>query len=268
MKVIRFADTPRLTAGVVPANRGARFGPFGFSVTETFRHPRSEVAANRRALADAIDMPVERLVLQRQVHGIAVAEGRGQRPPFRWRALNHRDLPESDILITDRPGSVLLLSVADCCPVLLYAPAVGAIGAAHAGWRGTAAGAVTVAVQTLGSRYGVTAPTLHCWIGPCAGAHSYEVGPEVAEVFAEYPDCLRPAGGAAASSASDRGGPRGERYLLDLPEINRRRLVAAGVDPRRITILREDTIADRRYQSYRRDGRDSGRMAAWIGLRR
>lgn len=207
-------------------------------------------------MARFIGLPPETLVFQRQVHGTGITEGREALPPRRWRSLNQRDLPESDILITDLPRQILVLSVADCCPILLFSPSAGAVAAVHAGRRGTAAGAAGLAVEALDRRFGASPAGLHVWIGPCAGGGSYEVGPEVAAEFSQYPDYVK-----GSRNGSDR-------YLLDLPGINRRQLLAAGVTSSRINDEAEDTIRDRRFHSYRRDGADSGRMAAWIGLRR
>ena len=250
---LSFIDSPRLSAGITLANRGNQFGPFGFAVTPTRRHSVATVAAHRRALAEFLGLPAESLILQRQVHGVTVAEGATQRPPALWRALNHRDLPESDILISDRPGRALVLSVADCCPVLLFDPVTGAIAAAHAGWRGTASGAAKEAVRALRTGYGAHPAALRAWVGPCAGRESYEVGGEVVEAFRDYPDCMRPSG-------------RPAHALLDISEINRRQLLEAGVPAQAIRVADFDTIRDLRFHSYRRDGADSGRMAAWIAL--
>lgn len=251
---LSFVDSPRLSAGITLANRGSAFGPFGFAVTPTVRHGAATVAANRQALARLLGLPPESLVLQRQVHGVTVSDGAAQQPPMLWRALGHRQLPESDILISDRPFRALLLSVADCCPVLLFDPVVGAIAAAHAGWRGTAAGAAGEAVRALRREYGVRPAALRAWVGPCAGRESYEVGSEVVEALRNYPDCMKPSG-------------REGHALLDLVEVNRRQLLEAGVEARAITVAEFDTIRDRRFHSYRREGPDSGRMAAWIALR-
>jgi hypothetical protein len=255
LDLLSFVETPRISAGVVLANRNPELGSFGFAVTPSPRHSAAVVALHRRKLARALGIPPESLVLQRQVHGTDVTTGEAQLPPVRWRSLNHRDLPESDLLISDRPGRALVLSVADCCPVLLFDPVRAAVAAVHAGWRGTAAGAADTAVRALSRRYGVRPGSLRAWVGPCAGGASYEVGPEVVEAFRGYPDALRP---------SSREG----HALLDLSLVNRKSLVQAGIPPSSIEVADFDTIADRRFHSYRRDGKDSGRMAAWILMRR
>lgn len=255
LRLLSFVETPRVSAGIVLANRDPILGTFGFAVTPTPRHSASLVAGHRRRLAGMLHLPPEALILQRQVHGTEVSTGDSLLPPTLWRSLNHRDLPESDILISDRPGGALILSVADCCPVFLYDPLRGAIAAVHAGWRGSAAGAVAKAVRALSRRYGVRPGSLRAWVGPCAGGASYEVGPEVAEAFRGYPDALRPSG-------------RAGHALLNLSLVNRKTLVQAGIPPASVEVADYDTIADRRFHSYRRDGTDSGRMAAWILMRR
>lgn len=250
-----------MRAGIILANRGELCGPFGFSLTPTARHSEARVLQHRLLLSRSLRTPPERFVTQRQVHGAGIGyiggPGRLALPaaPQRWRSIRHRFARESDILISRRRGFSLLLSVADCCPLLILAPVQGAVAAVHSGWRGCVAGAPAAAVAALGERYGAAPASLRAWVGPCAGfdAPTYEVGQEVYDALPHQRGCF---------SAAGRPG----HYFLDLGRVVTQQLLAAGVTPRRITAVALDTISDRRFHSHRREAGDSGRMAAWITL--
>lgn len=194
------------------------------------------VAANRAALQGALGLAQPPAWL-RQVHGAAVA--RFGRPPA--------DEPLADAAVTDQAGTPLAILTADCLPVLLCAADASAVAAAHAGWRGLAAGVLESAVAALPGQ----AP-LMAWLGPCIGAASYEVGEEVRSAFVDAD-----AGAAVAFEASRRG-----HWLCDLTALARRRLAAAGVE--QIHGGGFDTRTDARFYSYRRDGAASGRFASLI----
>lgn len=159
-------------------------------------------------------------------------------------------VPGVDGLMTDRPGIPLLATFGDCCPILLYDPRHHAVALCHAGWRGTAAGISTGAVAALRARYGTDPRDLVCGIGPSICGECYEVGPEVAARF---------------DGAGSRPGP-GDRTLLDVGEVNRLQLVAAGVDPGRVHRHPACTRETPDLASHRRDG-DGRRFAAVVALR-
>ena len=128
------------------------------------------------AVAAALGVPRDRLLLIKQVHGVVAAVvRRGWQPP--WVR------PQADIILTDDPSVAIGVRVADCAPVLLLDRRRGVVGAAHAGWRGTAAGASIAAVEALRREFGSKAADLVAAIGPCLGACCGEVGPEVLDAF-------------------------------------------------------------------------------------
>lgn len=196
--------------------------------------------ANRDRLAGWLALPSAPHWLE-QVHGTAVV--RFDAPPAGDAE------PVADAAVTSAPGVVLAILTADCLPVLLAARDGGEIGAAHAGWRGLAAGVLEATVQAMHT----PARDLIAWLGPAAGPHAYEIGPEVREAFlARDPD-------AAGAFAATRPG----HWRVDLYALARRRLAAVGVQA--VHGGGECTIRDpTRYFSHRRDGR-SGRLAtlAW-----
>jgi len=200
------------------------------------------VHANRAALAAALDLPAAPLWLQ-QVHGVRVADVDRESLP----------LPPADAAVTRAPGRVLSIMVADCLPVLFASFDGSVVAAAHAGWRGLAAGVLEHAVRATG----VAPAQLHAWIGPGIGARAFEVGDEVhaALTAQETGDTALAAGSCFVPN--ERG-----RWLCDLAQLARLRLVALGL----VSIHGGEwcTHSDvARFFSHRRDG-TSGRMAALI----
>ena len=198
------------------------------------------VHANRSALRQSLNLPVEPRWL-RQVHGTTVAELGPLRGP---------EEPEADAAVSRLPGTVLTILTADCLPVLLCAEDGSAIGAAHAGWRGLAAGVLEETVEQM-QRHPAG---LMAWLGPCIGAASYEVGEEVRKAFIGHDPA------ATDAFVATRPG----HWLCDLAVLARQRLQAAGVA--RIYGGGFDTHADTRFYSYRREGARSGRFASLIWL--
>lgn len=196
------------------------------------------VAANRAALQRALALPQAPCWL-RQVHGCAVVRPRPGAAA-----------PVADAAVSDRHDTVLAILTADCLPVLLCRDDGRAVAAAHAGWRGLAAGVLEATVAALGS----DPSRLLAWLGPCIGAASYEVDAPVREAFL--------AADAAAAKAFSTGRPG--HWQCDLAALARQRLARAGVT--RVHGGGFDTFADPGLYSYRRDGAASGRFASLIWL--
>ena len=198
------------------------------------------VAENRRRIAQALALPSSPAWLQ-QVHGVTVHElGTGTDAPR----------GPADGAFTRVRGRVCAILVADCLPVLFAARDGSVVGAAHAGWRGLAAGVLEATVRAMG----VPAGDLVAWLGPCIGPQHFEVGEDVRSVFLETD--------AGAAKAFRRG--RGDRWWCDLPQLAQRRLAACGVGA--VAADGSCTFPDReRCFSFRRDGQ-CGRMAALVWM--
>jgi purine-nucleoside/S-methyl-5'-thioadenosine phosphorylase / adenosine deaminase len=189
------------------------------------------VAENRRRLRAAAGLAGEPRWLH-QVHGVTVAD---------LDALPEGTEPQADAAVTTRAGTACAVLTADCMPVLFAASDGSAVAAAHAGWRGLAAGVLEATVGALRERV-APATGLVSWIGPAIGARHFEVRDDVREAFlAADPD---------SGVAFERG--REGRWLCDLVLFARRRLAALGVtDGGGGTWC---TYADAgRFYSYRRD---------------
>ena len=199
------------------------------------------VESNRSALQQVLGLPSAPRWL-RQVHGTSVAQ---------LGPLAGTDEPQADAAVSRIPGTVLAILTADCLPVLFCADDGSEIGAAHAGWRGLAAGVLEATLTQL-----ETPPNrVLAWLGPCIGADSYEVGNEVRDAFVDRSST------AAACFHATRPG----HWNCDLAGLAAQRLRQAGVE--RVHGGGFDTLADARFYSYRRDGARSGRFASlvWLG---
>jgi YfiH family protein len=215
---------------------GASGGPYAsLNLGDHVGDDAAAVRENRARLARALSLPAEPLWLQ-QVHGCEVARFDGT------------GLPQADASVSLESGEVCAVLVADCLPVLLADRQGRCVAAAHAGWRGLAAGVIDRTVASLP----VAPADMVAWLGPAIGPEAFEVGPEVRAQF------------LAADAGAEglfRPSPAG-RWLADLFGLARRRLAAAGVASVHGGGL--CTVADpQRFFSYRRDGL-TGRLAALI----
>ncbi len=158
--------------------------------------------------------------------------------------------PVGDAAVTRYAGVVLAIRCADCLPVFLSDPDATVVGAAHAGWRGLAAGVIENTLEAMRS----DPSRITAWLGPCIGSAVFEVGTDVREAF------LADDRDAAAAFAPGRPG----KWFADLESLARRRLARAGVTA--VYGGGMCTLSDpARFFSFRRDG-TSGRMAALIWI--
>jgi hypothetical protein len=187
-----------------------------------------------------------------------------------------------DGVITHVPGLLLAVQVADCVPVLVVDPVNRAVGAFHAGWRGTVKRIVEKGVGMMRMAYGSNPSDLHAAIGPCVGQCCYRVGREVKDEFMsqfeyakdlfqnvfdddpvknKYPLLFLT---ARAPGHSDLG----PEIHLDLVEANRRQLIAGGLEPENIwsSGLCTSCNTDRLF-SHRAEHGHTGRMLGVIGIR-
>jgi YfiH family protein len=203
----------------------------------------SVVAANRSRLREML--PAEPRWL-RQVHGARVVD-----------AATVDGIVEADAAVTDQPGTVAVVMVADCMPVLLADERGRCVGAAHAGWRGLAAGILQATVRAMRERLGEPDARLIAYLGPAIGPDHFEVGGDVLQAMT--------AGLEGAATAFVPAGAG--KYRADLFALGRMALAAAGVDA--VFGGGVCTVCDpERFYSHRRD-RITGRHAAlvWIDRR-
>ena len=162
------------------------------------------------------------------------------------------------MVVSDDPGLVIAVRIADCAPVLLADPVRGAVAAVHAGWRGTVRRVAASGVEALAREFGSRPADLVAAIGPCLGVCCGEVGDEVREAFGE-------AGVDAGSVERWFSRGPGGRAHLHLARANRDQLVAAGVAAANVSVAGLCTRSyPELFHSYRAAGPDAGRMAALI----
>jgi YfiH family protein len=130
------------------------------------------VSENRRRSFDALGLKAEQSVTSWLVHGNTV------------RVVSHEDrgedLVHADAMVTQARGLALTLRFADCVPVMFHDPVKGAIGIAHAGWKGIVNGVLPATVRTMQHAFGSRPPDILAGVGPCIGPDKFEVGDDVA----------------------------------------------------------------------------------------
>ena len=211
-----------------------------------------DLRRNLNRVKDAFAIPDGRLVLMRQVHGdrIHVIDEDGPLP---------EGPPECDGLITDRPGVALGIRTADCVPLFFVDRTRRVIGAAHAGWRGSALGIAARMVATLAERFSSRPEDILAVIGPAIGPCCYQVDAPVLAAFSAMPD----------TALFSRPCPQKEHSMVDLPRTNRLRVREAGVPSENIyasglcTACRPDL-----FFSHRSAGGRAGRQISLIMLRK
>jgi YfiH family protein len=226
---------------------GVSQAPFdSFNLGDHVNDAPADVAANRRLLTQELNSA--RPVFLKQVHGVEVVQ-------------LHTDTPDgttADACLTTQAGVACTIMVADCLPLLFTDRAGQVVAAAHAGWRGLAAGVIEQTVQAMCKTAALEPHQLRVWLGPCIGPTSFEVGPEVREVFKAHD--------SRAQHMFEPHPHHPGKWVADLAGLARQRLQALGVasvagndsTPAWCTVTQNS-----KFFSYRRDG-VTGRFAVCI----
>jgi YfiH family protein len=223
---------------IAPYDDGA--GEGGLNLGTHVGDQPDHVAQNRAILR--AQLPSEPVWLS-QVHGTAVVDVASV-PPLHT--------PEADASFSTTPGKVCLIMTADCLPVLFCDAEGKTVAAAHAGWRGLAAGVLQTTVATMRA---AGAGALSAWMGPAIGPEQFEVGEDVRTAFQQQgaPDAFQPITGKPG------------KYLADIYALARYVLHKAGVQ--QVHGGEFCTVSDpARFYSYRRDG-VTGRQASLIWIK-
>lgn len=194
------------------------------------------VAENHRRLASALGFDIQKLVLTHQTHS-DIIRAVGAKDAM---GLDHHLYPECDGLITNEPGVALCVFTADCTPILLHDPVTGAVGAAHAGWRGTAAAISSKIVDKLCLTYGCDPKNIRAAIGPNIGFCCFQTD-------ADVPEAMENAFGEEAKPYIRQ---QGDKYYVNLKALNALALRRAGVE--NISLAAECTVCEsHRFWSHR-----------------
>lgn len=252
--LLRIADweeqVPGLSAGFTTRN----IGNTSFQGEEE----PDQVIWRRRQVAERLGLPFSGWTFAEQVHHAHVVRiDAGLRGSGRTMA--QEAVAGADGLSTESSATVLALLFADCVPLYFCEPKRRVIALAHAGWRGTVINMAGSMLDHLQENWNVSPQEIWVAVGPSIGRCCYQVDQPVMDAVAK----LLPNGLDQVSMPQ-----AGERWLLDLKEVNRRLLLMAGVREEHIWISRYCTACHPElFFSYRKEQQQAGRMMAWIGRR-
>ena len=183
--------------------------------------PTENVVENFRRIGAVLGFLPDDVVNARQIHSdIVVKVGSENRGKLTVAGAS----PECDALVTNEPGLALYVSTADCTPILLHDPVTGAVGAAHAGWRGTASAIAAKTVEAMVFHFGTNPADIQASIGPNADVCHFETDADVPEaMLSAFGEEVRPF-----------IYPKENKYYVNLKEINA--LVLRRADVRNITV--------------------------------
>ncbi len=202
---------------------------------------QENVLQNRELFFSSLNIPIDKIALSKQVHGTEILEA-------------GNPIIESgfDALVTNKKNLYLVVSIADCTPILIHDEKNNAVAAIHAGWRGTAAKIVSNTLTRMNTLYGTLGQDCRAFIGACIGYSAFEVGVEVAEHFS---DTVKKKRGV-------------DKFLIDLKSENKNQLISFGLRPENIEISTHCTVVNNDlYFSHRHEKGITGRMLAVIGIR-
>lgn len=243
---------PELIAGMTTRHGGVSEGIFAtnnMGILASEYDPKA--IENVRALIRELPVRPWKIAATRQVHGTRYA-AIGNEPSEDQFESGFSIYPETDILMTDVPGVLLLTFYGDCVPILVYDPVHRAAGLCHSGWKGTSIRAAAALVEGMKHQYGSSPEQLKAVVMPAAGVCCYEVGFDVSSLFSNYPQHLV---------------PFGQKHKIDLKGINADILGACGIPSSAIEISPHCTMCDERFFSNRRDDGHTGRMAAFACIK-
>lgn len=201
-----------------------------------------DVLQNRTLFFNALGIANETTARVHQVHGdrIYIAEKPGLENAY-------------DAQITQTKGLYLLVSIADCTPVLIHDEHNNAIAAIHAGWRGSAAEIVRKTLEQMQRHFGTEGKWCKAFIGACIGFDTFEVGAEVADNF---------------SSPFKRFDSGKQKWFVDLKSANKAQLLQFGIPDSSIEVSDQCTVRNNdRFFSHRKENGNTGRMMAVIGMK-
>jgi polyphenol oxidase len=240
------AAFPEIQHGVFARAPGCSEAPFHrLNVSLAVGDDARRVERNRRLVAES--MQAEQLVFARQVHGEAVVVIDGR--PASADVLEKTGIPVGDAMVTDQPGKFLVVSVADCQPILMYDPRRRLVANVHSGWRGSIADVAGRTVAVMVERFGCRPGDVRAGIGP-------SLGPCCAE-FTNYREEI----------PSELWAYKIDAARFDFWAMSRDQLIRAGVPRDRILVSGLCTkCGTDRFFSYRAE-KTTGRFPAVIGLR-
>ncbi len=221
---------------------------FGFSLALHTNENPIAILKNREIIQQKF--PNKKFIVANQTHSdnISVIKDLSDRG---WNNLESA-VDNCDALITNQKGLMLTILTADCVPILLFDIKERVVSAIHAGWRGTQKEIVYKTVQKMQKEFNSNPQNIIAGVAPSIGRCCYEVDWGVAKYFTDY------------KNAFDRVG---NRYMLDLPLINKQQLLNIGLKEENIELSNICTSCQvDEYFSYRKENGCSGRFMSIIGI--
>jgi polyphenol oxidase len=242
MQIIKsslFQKFPNIIFGLSTKVGLNRTEPFFFNMSLTVGDDPEIVRANREAFYNELGLTIEKIAIQKQIHSdiVTIVSEPGL-------------VGESDAMITTQKGIGLAISTADCTPVFIYDKKNEIIAAVHSGWRGTKKQILRKTILILLEQFNCSPSDLLVYIGPSICQKNYEVGDEVVKLFnRKYLKSV------------------GNKFYLDIPGINKDVLLDLGIQESNIEISSLCSYEEEYLQSFRRDGKKSGRALGVIAMR-
>ncbi len=236
-------DAEKVLAAVSTRAGGVSLPPFSsLNLGLSVRDDESNVLKNRQLFFGELGISLPQLSIIHQVHGnkVQVVERAGKTEGY-------------DAQITNKPGVFLVVSIADCVPILIHDERNDAVAAVHAGWKGTSIGAVTNTLKQMKRVYGTNGRFCKAYIGPCISMDAFEVGEEVAvnflDVFKHFDE-------------------EKQKWFVDLKAANKQQLTDFGISQDQIEVSEYCTVKNNDlFFSHRKENGKTGRMMAVIGLK-
>ncbi|CAA6810594.1 MAG: COG1496: Uncharacterized conserved protein [uncultured Sulfurovum sp.] len=222
--------------------------PYSFSLALHTNEDQKSIIKNRQYLSQ--NFPTKKFIVANQTHSANIAIIQGNQT-LGWESLETA-IANSDALISNQKNIMLTILTADCVPILLFDPIQQVVGAVHAGWKGTQEKILLKTIQKMQKEFNSKPQDILAGIAPSIGKCCYEVDWNVAQHFEKI-----------AHAYSQKN----DKYMLDLPHINKKQLLESGLNEQHIEMSKTCTACNvNDYFSYRKENGCSGRFMSMIGL--
>lgn len=236
-----FKQFPNLQAAQSTRHGGVSPAPYdSLNLGKSTDDDPANVTENRRRFCGALGFEPAQTAWSKQVHGTETL-----------RVVQPGGAEGYDALVTQTPGVLLCVSIADCTPILVYDAKNAALAAIHAGWKGTVGNIVFKTLTIMMEQFGTRGADCFAFIGACIDECSFEVGDEVAEQF---------------ENPFKRYDPSRSKFFVDLKKANAQQCLDFGVPETQIEISPYSTVLHHEhFFSHRKDKGVTGRGLAAIG---
>jgi YfiH family protein len=221
---------------------------YSFSLALHTEEEPTQILKNREILKQLY--PNMNFIVAKQTHSanIKIIE---ENTEIGWKNLDDA-IENCDALITNQKDIMLTILTADCVPILLYDPIQKVVAAVHAGWKGTEQEILFKTVKKMQETFKSNPKNILAGIAPSIGKCCYEVDWNVAQYFEKIANAY---------------GHNKDKYMLDLPLINKLQLLKVGLVENNVEMSNVCTACDvDKYFSYRKENGCSGRFMSMIGL--